>query len=228
MNKIITPTANNNIILWLLSYLCLPFSNLFNYLKITPNILTFFSFIFLVFGCRELLNENLSNFCLFFLISIILDICDGQVARISKNINKSKLNIDHLTDILKISIIFLSFGILFNDKNSWIIIFITNFFYLFFCILHAEVGSYKKLSFKKKNRFRKPIFFHYFSINLIWMFYKILLPMITTFNVHSLLLILLILIDLKFFNFILIYFTSVFIYRIFKNLYFLSKQKLQR
>ena len=133
-----------------------------------------------------------------------------------------------MTDILKISIIFLSFGILFNDKNSWIIIFITNFFYLFFCILHAEVGSYKKLSFKKKNRFRKPIFFHYFSINLIWMFYKMLLPMITTFNVHSLLLILLILIDLKFFNFILIYFTSVFIYRIFKNLYFLSKQKLQR
>ena len=159
MNKIITPSASNNIILWLLSYLCLPISKLFNYFKFTPNFLTFLSFIFAILACREILNENLSNFCFLLFISMILDICDGQVARLSKNINNSKIDLDHLSDIIKICLIYLSFGILLNNKITWIYIFSANFFYLFHCILHTKVNKINKQNQNKNIKSSKPIFF---------------------------------------------------------------------
>ena len=223
MNKIITPSASNNIILWLLSYICLPISKLFNYFKFTPNFLTFLSFIFAVLGCREILNENLSNFCFLLLISVILDVCDGQVARLSKNINNSKIDIDHLSDIIKICLIYLSFGILLNNKISWIYIFFANFFYLFHCILHTKLNEINKQNQKKSIKILKPMFFNYFSINIFWMLYKICIPLIFTFNAHSLFLFLLILIDLKFLNLILFYFIILYIYRILKSLKSLAK-----
>jgi len=223
MNKIITPSASNNIILWLLSYLCLPISKLFNYFKFTPNFLTFLSFIFMVLGCRELLNENLSNFCFLLLISVILDICDGQVARLSKNINNTKIDLDHLSDIIKICFIYLSFGILLNNKITWIYIFSANFFYLFHCILHTKLNEINKQNQKKNIKILKPMFFNYFSINIFWMLCKICIPLILTFNAHSLLLFLLILIDLKFLNLILFYFIILYIYRILKSLKSLAK-----
>ena len=223
MNKIITPSASNNIILWLLSYLCLPISKLFNYFKFTPNFLTFLSFIFMVLGCRELLNENLSNFCFLLLISVILDICEGQVARLSKNINNTKIDLDHLSDIIKICFIYLSFGILLNNKITWIYIFSANFFYLFHCILHTKLNEINKQNQKKNIKILKPMFFNYFNINIFWMLCKICIPLILTFNAHSLLLFLLILIDLKFLNLIFFYFIILYIYRILKSLKSLAK-----
>jgi len=123
-NSLITPTANNNIFLWLLSYICLPISYFLNLIRLSPNVITFLSFLFLVIACKELIQTNLLLFSVYLVLSIIFDICDGQVARISKKINKLKLNIDHFSDIVKISLLFLSFGILFNKVNLWIIIFI--------------------------------------------------------------------------------------------------------
>lgn len=222
MNKIITPSANNNIIVWLLSYFSLPLSKLFNQLKITPNTLTFFSLTCIVLGCKELINGNFILFCSYLVISIILDICDGQVARMSGKVNKSNLDIDHITDIIKISLIFLSFGVLINTKFNWIIIFLTSFFYLFYCFIISETNKIQKKNIKKRIRLSKPFFFNYFSSNIFWMIYKIMVPLIITFNSHSLFLFLLILIDLNLINFVLSYFISVYIYRIFKNLILLS------
>jgi phosphatidylglycerophosphate synthase len=225
MNKIITPTANNNIFVWLLSYFSLPLSKLFNQLRITPNTLTFFSFICIVLGCKELINGNFIFFCSYLIISIILDICDGQVARMSGNVNKSNLDIDHITDVIKISLIFLSFGILINTKFNWIIIFLSSFFYLFYCFIISETKKIHKKNIKKKIRLSKPMFFNYFSLNTFSMIYKIMLPLVITFNCHSLFLFLLILIDLNLINFVLLYFISVYMYRIFKNLILLSGKK---
>lgn len=223
MNKIITPSANNNVVLWLLSYLCLPISKLLNYFKFTPNFITLLSFISAVLSCREILNENLSNFCFFLFVSIILDICDGQVARLSKNINNSKIDLDHLSDIIKICLIYLSFGILLNNKITWVYLFLANFFYLFHCVLHSKVNKIYKQNQKKNYRSSKPIFFNYVSINIFWMLYKMSVPLILTFNAHSLLVFSLVLIDLKFLNLILFYFIIVYIYRISKSLQILAK-----
>ena len=49
------------------------------------------------------------------------------------------------------------------------------------------------------------------------MIFKLLIPLIVTFNSHSLLLILLIIIDVKIIYAVFLYFNFIFIFRIFKN-----------
>jgi phosphatidylglycerophosphate synthase len=223
MNQIITSAAYKNFLVWIISYFCLPFSKFFNYFNITPNILTFFSFIFLVVGCNELINESFLNFYLLLIISIILDFCDGQVARISKNSNKSQLRIDHLSDVVKMSLLFLSFGILFDDFGFWILIFVTNSLYLFFSILHASTNQVNKADLKKKKN--KPIFLQFLKKNLFLGLLKASIPIVSNFNVGSLLLLFLILIKIEFLSYILYYYILLFLYRIIKLSIFFSKQK---
>ena len=67
---------------------------------------------------------------------------------------------------------------------------------------------------KKKKNF---IFFKYFELNIFMAVYKITIPIITTFNSHSLFLILLILVDIKIAYIVFLYFNFIFMLRILKN-----------
>jgi phosphatidylglycerophosphate synthase len=218
MNKLFTPSANNNFVIWIISYISLPVSKFFAHLKISPNLLTFLSLVLMICCCVFLINGNLILFIILFISSFILDICDGQVARILKKTNKTKFRFDHFTDIFKITIIYITFGILFNDLNSWIFIFIsfTLFFfndYIQVCLSNARKERNKLIKYKKKKFF----FSNYFKLNFFVMIYKLLIPLIITFNSHSLLLILFVIIDIKIIYVIFLYYNFIFIFRILKN-----------
>ena len=141
----------NNALIWVVSILVYPISKFFAFLKIKPNSLTFFSVIFTVLAFYFLIINQYFLFLFFWLLNIIFDFCDGQVARISKNVNKSLLRFDHLSDVFKISIIFLGTAIHLKDESLWILIFSTNFFYLFYVILNHSVIKTKNLKKSKKN-----------------------------------------------------------------------------
>jgi phosphatidylglycerophosphate synthase len=220
MNKIFTKTANNNIIIWLLSYFSLPISIFLKSLRISPNLITLISVILVMISCYELIEGNFMSFALINFVAAILDICDGQVARMTNKINNTRLNIDHYCDILKICFIFFSFAIYFNNKNIWILIYILTFLYLIYNLLHLEINCINKKNsinnskiYKLKNR---PIFFEYFKINIFFCIYKIILPLLITFNLHSVLLFSIVIIDPKLIIFIFLYFIIIFLYRIFK------------
>ena len=160
MNKLFTTSANNNFVIWIISYISLPISKFFAHLKISPNFLTFLSLVLMIFCCVFLINGNLITFAILFICSLVLDFCDGQVARILKKTNKTKFRLDHFTDILKITIVYITFGILFDDLNSWIFIFIS--FALFFlndyihvCLSNTEKERNKHTKYKKKIIFFK-------------------------------------------------------------------------
>ena len=89
----------NNALIWTVSILVYPISKFFAFLKIKPNFLTFFSVIFTVLAFYFLIINQYFLFLFFWLLNIIFDFCDGQVARISKNVNKSLLRFDHLLSI---------------------------------------------------------------------------------------------------------------------------------
>ena len=215
---IFTPAANNNLIIWILSKLALPISKIFIKFKFSPNFISVLSFILMIISCFFIIEENFMMFLLTFISSIILDFCDGQVARISNKINQSKFNLDHFFDIIKISFIYLSFGILLNQFYSWLFIFLSYFLFSFNIYLHGIVGNLKEISKKKlKKNSKKFMFFRYFHMNFFLMVLKFIIPILFTFNAHSLLLILLILIDIEMIYFIFTYFNLVFIYRIIKN-----------
>lgn len=226
MNKFFTPTANNNLIIWAISHLCFPLSRLLATIKISPNFITILSFVLMIMSCSFLIKNNLLIFSLTFILSIFLDLCDGQVARILKKSNNTKFRFDHFSDIIKISIIYLTFGILFNNLNSWIFLFVSYLLFFFNSYLHSIViNSVKQKNSAHKNRKVKFSFFEYFNLDIFTMIYKIIFPLILTFNTHSLFLILLILIDINIIYIVFLYFNFIFILRIFKNCIKLSNTK---
>ena len=217
-NLIFTPACNTNLVIWVMSSICFPISKLFATYKISPNLITVLSFILIIISCSFLLRGNLILFSLTFIFSILLDFCDGQVARILKKSNDTKFDFDHLSDIIKISIIYLTFGILFDEFYSWIFFFISYLLFFSNIYLHSSVVNAEKAkSNLLKNKKIKFTFFKYFKLNIFMMIYKIIIPLVTTFNAHSLFLILLILIDIKMIYVVFLYFNFVFIFRIFKN-----------
>ena len=218
MKKLFTPSANNNPVIWLVSLISFPISKLFVTFKISPNFVTILSFILMIMSCSFLLQGNLFLFSLTFIFSILLDFCDGQVARLIKKSNNTKFRFDHFSDIIKISIIYLTFGILFDEFYSWIFFFISYLLFFSNIYLHSSVVNAEKAkSNLLKNKKIKFTFFKYFKLNIFMMIYKIIIPLVTTFNAHSLFLILLILIDIKMIYVVFLYFNFVFIFRIFKN-----------
>ena len=218
MKKLFTPSANNNLVIWLVSLICFPISKLFVTFKISPNFVTILSFTLMIMSCSFLLQGNLFLFSLAFICSVFLDFCDGQVARIIKKCNNTKFRIDHFSDVIKISIIYLTFGILFDELNSWIFFFISYLLFFFNTYLHSSVVNAEKAkSNLLKNKKIKFTFFKYFKLNIFMMIYKIIIPIVTTFNSHSLFLILLILIDIKIVYIVFLYFNFIFILRILKN-----------
>ena len=59
-------------------------------------------------------------FFAFWTTSILLDFCDGTVARITKRFSNHAVDIDHLSDLLKIFIIILSSAYAMDSKLIWV------------------------------------------------------------------------------------------------------------
>ena len=213
----------NNALIWIVSILVFPISKFFVFLKIKPNSLTFFSVIFTVLAFYFLIINQYFLFLFFWLLNIIFDFCDGQVARISKNVNETLLRFDHLSDVFKISTIFLGTAIHLKDESLWIIIFMTNFFYLFFVILNHSIS--KTMDLKKNKKFNYS-FFNYFKVNNIFVaIIKTLIPIIFKFNGHSLFLFFFLPLGKIFCLSILIYVNMIFLHGIVKNIKTLSDIK---
>ena len=208
--------STNNFLIWIISFLVYPFSKFFFFIGISANLLTLFSVIFTFLAFYFLITDQYTFFLFFWLLNIFLDFCDGQVARISKNVNKSSLRIDQFSDIFKICLIFLGTAIYFKDEGFWILIFITNFFFLFYIILNCN--NKKKINLKKKKKYDY-FFFNYYKKNSIFIAtIKVLIPVILQFNGHSLLLFALLPYNKFFFLIIIIYMNLIFIYQIFKTI----------
>jgi phosphatidylglycerophosphate synthase len=173
MNKFFTKIAKKNILVYWLSLLSYTLSVALSKTKISPNQITFFSLIFCIISFYFLIIQDLEYFIFFYIVSVILDLCDGQVARIKNKINKSILNFDHLSDIFKISLILLGIGIFYNLEIIWILSYVTNFLFLFLMLLHQIIIDINKKVTIKKIREYVPIINVFFKINFLKKFFDL-------------------------------------------------------
>ena len=106
MNKIrslFNDASKNNPTMLGMYYLAYPLVLLFEKIKFTPNMVTLLSLLFSFVSIFFLLEKNsLYYFMIFFFLSQLLDYADGTLARKTKQINIKKLDLDHLSDIIKI------------------------------------------------------------------------------------------------------------------------------
>lgn len=221
--KYFTPESKKNFVIFFFSVLSLPLSIFFSKLKISPNQITFSSLCLCVVSFVFLIQNNLFIFCIFFFFSLILDICDGQVARLTNNINNTKLNFDHFSDIFKIFLIFLGLGIFFDDQIIWILTVIIVFLFLFMSLLHESIHqSLKKIEVIKirdQNILIGNLFKYFFLTKILNFFYRIFF----TFHFHTLFLLLIFPFNKEYALYLYLYLILIILTNIYKKLISLSK-----
>ena len=170
----------NNTIMKLLYYFTYPASYFFAKKNISPNTISIFSLIFaIISNIFFIFNFNLI-FYFFWVLSLLLDFCDGTVSRILNKKSKLNFNIDHYFDLIKIFLILL---VTVNKYKFNIYIYIFTFSFLFFLLfiellnndidkLNASIVSINKLT--KKNKNIKIIYTIFFSFNAHTLFLFIL------------------------------------------------------
>ena len=137
----------------LFTYRCAYFVSLsFKYLKITPNQITLASLILNFISCYFLLFNKIYYFLILWYVSHFLDYCDGTLARITNNKTKILLRLDHYSDLIKMSITFLSVALFYSTMTIWI--FNTFFILIFFLSQILSIDYSTRLKFKS---LKKPI-----------------------------------------------------------------------
>ena len=140
-NYINKNAVKHNFIMLLLYNLAYPTSLVFARLSIKPNVITSLSALFALIALVFLIQaQGYLLFIIFWLTAIHLDFCDGTVARISGNISKSAFNYDHVSDLIKVSLILLGAGIRYNTPVLWILSFTSLMLFLLMTILNHELG----------------------------------------------------------------------------------------
>lgn len=131
-----------SLILYKLAY---PTARGFARFSIKPNVVTWLSVLFSVLAVFFLIRENgRSFFVVFWLLSLHLDFCDGTLARMTNNISKSAFRLDHMTDLIKIYLVFLGVGICYNNFITWILISVSVFCFMFSENVHYLIDYYIK------------------------------------------------------------------------------------
>ena len=170
----------NNTIMKLLYKITYPASYFFAKNNISPNTISIFSLIFaIISNIFFILNFN-TFFSFFWILSLLLDFCDGTVARILNKKSSLNFNIDHYFDLIKIYLILFSTVYKYFYSLNIFIFSFTFLFLLFFIELmnndlnklNLTIGSIKK--FSEKSKFIKIIYTIFFSFNAHTLFLFIL------------------------------------------------------
>lgn len=135
------------VVLYTIAY---PIALVFRKIGLSPNCVTLISFIFATIAFLSLVNKNIEIFILTWFFSYLLDYTDGTLARLANKIGTKALRYDHISDQIKIIIIFLGFGIYYQNQIIWILIFLSSTLFLFYSLLNHEVSSANKLTNKEK------------------------------------------------------------------------------
>ena len=117
-----------------------PFAVLLNKLHLSPNQITTQSLAFSILAFLALVyDEGWVWFTIFWGMTVLLDFCDGTVARMTDKVSKSAFRYDHMSDLFKITLVILGIGLRYDNDLVWGVIFITSFVFLYSDILNYQL-----------------------------------------------------------------------------------------
>jgi phosphatidylserine synthase len=218
MKKFFTKSSEINYLMLLISYFAYPLTLVFVKLKIKPNLITCISLLLAIYASYQFILGHFKYFSIFWILSILLDFCDGQVARITKTINKTAFNFDSLSDLLKIFIIILSSAIYYNYQFYWIISCLLVFLFFFHEVLFVYLINLKQKNSLFIGIFSNKEFFKKILIRIVHFFLRI--------DGHSILLFLLLALNLHFALLTMIYMQFVLLLNILRVSYLLMKHNV--
>lgn len=98
----------DNGVLFYMYVVALPVARLLVAAGCSANVITGLSFVLAAFSCVALLLDQNVIFGILWLLSILLDLCDGMVARLKQTASAGGFDIDSFADILKMVMLFLT------------------------------------------------------------------------------------------------------------------------
>lgn len=111
---------DENFIIWLLYKVTFPIAKLLTKVEVSPNFITTTGFLFGGSAGYLIINEySYFYIAVVWYSAILLDLIDGQVARMSNKVRNHSFGYDHMSDLLKISIFLISMGLKYSSKSLW-------------------------------------------------------------------------------------------------------------
>ena len=118
-----------------------PLSKLLYFARVKPNVITLMSCgaaIAAAYSIACLTNKL--PFIIFWCLSILLDFCDGTVARMSGNVTRTAFRVDHMSDIAKISIIIIATGWHYESQEIWVLACFSTFIFLYSMLTQHDLN----------------------------------------------------------------------------------------
>ncbi|TVO60277.1 CDP-alcohol phosphatidyltransferase family protein [Denitromonas ohlonensis] len=144
-------TIGNNLLLLGMYRAAYPAAAAFNRLGFSPNLLTGLSCLTTLAAAIALATrEGAVLFCLLWALSVLLDFCDGTVARMASKVSRNAFRFDHMSDLAKISAILIAAGIRHDSITLWSLCSIALFSFLYYAVLSQEL-KYAQTQFDRKS-----------------------------------------------------------------------------
>jgi phosphatidylglycerophosphate synthase len=132
----------NNLLLLLMYKFSYPFAMALAALGLRPNWITSLSLIASLAATYVLIvDDGFMFYILFWGGAILLDFCDGTVARKTNTLRKTAFRYDHTSDLFKIFVVILAVGIKYNDQTVWVLSLLAVFFFMFYAVLNHDLNS---------------------------------------------------------------------------------------
>jgi len=126
-----------NPIVWILYRISYPLAHLFWRLHFKANFVSALSVVTALAAALFLVaSRNLALFAVAWTLSIILDFCDGMVARMSGTANTSAFKLDHFLDLIKFSLITLAIGMYWDSNEITLILLLSTQSIFIFLVLN--------------------------------------------------------------------------------------------
>ena len=130
---------SDNILLKLMYRFAYPISQILIRFRLTPNNVTSISLAlsFISLLCLSIF-KSYQLFFVTWLMAIILDFCDGTIARMTGKISRSYFRFDHMSDLIKIYFVFLGIALYMNSIVIWCLALTSLFLFLYSDILNFQ------------------------------------------------------------------------------------------
>lgn len=135
----------DNFLLAMMYRLAFPFSGMLNKLGCSPNQITTQSLICSIAAFLALVfDPGRTYFVCFWGLTILLDFCDGTVARMTNRVSKIAFRYDHMSDLFKIFLVLFGAALRYDDYWIWALAMCASFFFMYYTVLNHELGSAQK------------------------------------------------------------------------------------
>lgn len=133
--------VDSNPLLVLMYRFAFPFALMLSALRLSPNQITTLSLLSAAISAAALALGMNGAFCAFWGAAVLLDFCDGTVARMTGKVRTTAFRYDHSSDLVKIFLIILGAGYRYDSPLIWGLCLATSFAFMFYMVINHDLGS---------------------------------------------------------------------------------------